>query len=116
MKAPNQFRVRDGIMGTDDSYGPNGAFFIPVKHGRKITHVSVIASNSHGWDHVSVSHYEIIPTWEIMCKIKSYFWDAEEAVFQYHPPESQWINYHPRCLHLWRPQGSAIPAPPAFMV
>ena len=66
--------------------------------------VLVIASDGGGWDHVSVSTPERVPTWEEMCKIKSLFFDDEEVVMQLHPAKSQYVNYHERCLHLWRPQ------------
>ncbi len=31
-------------------------------------------------------------------------------------PESQHINDHPRCLHLWRPLDREIPLPPSWLV
>jgi hypothetical protein len=37
-------------------------------------------------------------------------------VIQYHPPESEYVNNHPNCLHLWRPTGCALPMPPSIMV
>lgn len=56
------------------------------------------------------------PTWEEMCWIKGQFWGPEDRVIQYHPPASEYINDHPYCLHLWRPIGAEIPAPPSWMV
>ncbi|EFH8163197.1 hypothetical protein GI328_23040 [Escherichia coli] len=44
------------------------------------------------------------------------FWEPEDAVMQLHVPESQHINNHPYCLHLWRPINKEIPLPPQFMV
>ena len=58
------------------------------------------------WDHVSVSLKTRTPTWEEMCHIKSLFFADEEVVMQLHPAKSAYVNYHPFCLHLWRPQSA----------
>jgi hypothetical protein len=47
-----------------------------------------------------------------MCWVKSLFWDDEEVVVQYHPRKSQYVSYHPFCLHLWRPILAVLPEPP----
>jgi len=64
----------------------------------------VIASAAGGWEHVSVSLRTRCPTWEEMCYVKGIFFGEEETVMQLHPPKSQYVNHHPYCLHLWRPQ------------
>lgn len=110
---PNQYRVRTGRMGSDDSIGNNGAFIVPLRHGQ---HVQVIAGDGLGWEHVSVSRRDRCPTWGEMCQIKAMFWDAEDCVVQYHPPESDYINNHPNCLHLWRPIGVELPRPDWLLV
>ena len=112
--APNQFRLRRGPMGTDESYGNNGAFFIPGRPGQPP--FKVVASDGMGWDHVSVSLPDRCPTWGEMCKVKALFWDDEDAVMELHPPRTDWVNNHQYCLHLWRPQDSVIPLPPSLMV
>lgn len=76
----------------------------------------VIASWGMGWDHVSVSHQDRIPTWEEMCWVKGQFFEPDECVMQLHPPEADYVNNHSRCLHLWRPQDVEIPRPPSMMV
>lgn len=68
------------------------------------------------WEHVSISTQTRCPTWEEMCFVKDLFWDEEDCVVQYHPPKSDYINCHPRCLHLWRPIGLEIPRPPKILV
>lgn len=112
--APNQYRVRKGEAGTDESYGNNGLFFVPTRPGQ--VPLKVICSDGEGWEHVSVSRPDRCPTWDEMCKVVALFWDAEDCVMQLHPPRSRWISNHPFCLHLWRPTGEAIPAPPDWMV
>ena len=115
LHAPNQYRVRTGPMGSDDSYGNLGCFQIPVsKNGKR--HYTVVSSDAAGWEHVSVSLPDRTPSWDEMCFIKALFWDEEDCVVQYHPPKGQYINNHPHCLHLWRPLAVAMPFPPAWMV
>lgn len=77
---------------------------------------AVVFSNGGGWDHVSASFKHRCPTWEEMCEIKSMFFRPDEVVVQYHPAESEYVNNHPYCLHLWRPHEKAMPTPPAWMV
>jgi len=79
---------------------------------------SVVWSNGHGWDHVSVSPYteSITPSWDDMCKIKDMFFYDEEEAFQFHPKKSEYVNMMPNCLHLWRLQGVGSPRPPIQMV
>lgn len=99
-----------GINTTGDS--GNGAFKIPID-GKTF---GVIASDGGGWDHVSVSHRNRIPTWEEMCKVKELFFEDDEVAMQLHPAKKDYINIHPNCLHLWRPQNQDIPLPPKIMV
>ncbi|MBQ9168895.1 MAG: hypothetical protein IJX67_10895 [Oscillospiraceae bacterium] len=79
-----------------------------------------IVSNGGGWDHVSVTpcnrKRQTCPTWEEMCEIKDLFFLPEECVVQYHPPKSDYVNMHPYCLHLWKPNGVEMPRPPAIFV
>jgi hypothetical protein len=112
-KVPEKFRVRYGALGSDESYGNNGAFEVTLNHGQKLR---VIASDMFGWEHVSVSRKDRCPTWDEMCQVKDLFWGPEDAVMQLHPKESEYVNNHPYCLHLWRPVDQELPLPPAFMV
>jgi hypothetical protein len=76
----------------------------------------VIASSDDGWDHVSVSRRNRCPNWPEMAYIKKLFFQKDVTVMELHVPESQHINLHPNCLHLWCPQDAEIPRPPAYMV
>lgn len=76
----------------------------------------VIASAGEGWDHVSVSRVDRCPDWAEMSFIKSQFFKPTETAVQFHVPESDHVNNHPYCLHLWRPMRQQIPRPPAWMV
>lgn len=113
MHVPEKDRILTGRLASDPSYGNNGAFFVRVGFG----HIAkVVASDGIGWEHVSVSLPARTPTWEEMCKVKSIFWDPEDCVVQYHPPESEYVNHHPHCLHLWRPTEVVIPRPASMLV
>jgi hypothetical protein len=70
---------------------------------------------SEGWEHVSVSSRRL-PTWTDMVRVKDLFWDAEDCVVQFHPPQSDYVNQHPTCLHLWRHATVPFPRPPRGLV
>ena len=80
--------------------------------------MSFVASWGGGWDHVSVAPLKnrIIPSWEVMCKVKDVFFKPEEAVIQIHPPKGEYVNNMPNCLHLWRANDREMVLPPSFMV
>lgn|SRR3712207_3397232 len=98
------------IYGQGDKY--NGAFELNIK-GEKYF---VIASNGQGWDHVSISSKYKIPSWKVMCILKEMFFEDDEVVMQIHPAKRNYINNHPNCLHLWKPQKQEIHQPPKYMV
>ena len=77
---------------------------------------TVVVSWGCGWDHVSVSFTNRTPTWEEMAEVKDMFFEPDEVCFQIHPAKTDYVNYHPYCLHIWRCQEADIPAPPYWMV
>lgn len=83
---------------------------------KKSAPAMVVFSWGGGWDHVSVSFPNRCPTWEEMCEIKRMFFYPEETAWEYHPMESEYVNEHPYCLHIWRCQEHDIPTPPSWMV
>jgi hypothetical protein len=99
-------------LGSDASYGPFGVFLLNYN-----TYIlRCICGVDQFWEHVSVSLNHRIPTWAEMCFVKDTFWDPEETVYQLHPPKSQYVNYHPFTLHLWRNIAVPFPLPPSFYV
>lgn len=76
----------------------------------------VIFADGDGWEHVSVSTAGRPPNWDEMCFVKRLFWDGDDTVLQFHPPDSQYVNAHPNCLHLWRKCGQNAELPPTIMV
>ena len=113
----NQYRERtDDVMKLYGSHGDheNGVFAI----NRKGVALRVIASCGEGWDHISVSLRNRTPTWEEMDRMKRLFFEDWEVAMQLHVPVDQHVNFHPYCLHLWRPHSLTfpIPLPPPIMV
>lgn len=80
----------------------NGVFLVPSPEGR--FQVKVIVSCGGGWDHVSVSLSNRCPTWREMCAIKDLLFKDDEVAMQLHPAKEDYVNHHPFCLHIWRPQ------------
>lgn len=111
-KVPEQYRVKEGVLASDESYGNNGAFKIPFES----YNLGVVASDGRGWEHVSGSLFNRVPNWKEMCFLKDLFWSEEDCVVQYHPPKSEYINNNPYVLHLWKPINSEIPTPPSILV
>lgn len=68
------------------------------------------------WDHVSVSLKNRCPNWREMCFIKNLFFEPDELVIQFHPPEKDYINLGKTVLHMWRPWNQEIELPPIYMV
>jgi len=99
-KVPEKYRVITGAMRSTKNDGNNGLFF--VRKPAQLTPLQVIASDGSGWEHVSISLPNRTPTWSEMSLIKNMFWDSTDLVIQIHPTESEYINNHPYCLHLWR--------------
>lgn len=115
-----QYRDRRGEL---EHYGQNGGategmFRIRLKRrdGHQGAKLTIIASSSEGWEHISVSTPVRCPTWSEMEHVKRMFFEDHEVAMQLHVPPTDHISCHPFCLHLWRPIGVEIPRPPAFMV
>lgn len=112
---PEKYRDSSIMASSKEKDGNNGMFLIPGRSARDA--LKVIASDGMGFDHVSVSKRYELPSWDEMCKIKEIFWDDEDCVMQLHPPKSEYVNNHPYCLHLWRPNdGRKIPKPERICV
>lgn len=119
MKFPEKYRITYGQFNSPPG-GP-GAFMIP--HKKELARFFCIASDAHGWEHVSVSlKYRKktkpprVPTWDEMCRIKDLFWEKNKAVVQFHPAEKDYVNFHKFTLHLWRPLEQELPTPPIILV
>lgn len=122
MKFPEEYRDRSDAFRVPHKMGdPFGLFIIPASAAaRRLIALRCVASNGSDqvrWEHVSVSTAVRCPTWEEMCVVKALFWDPHECVVQFHPPEEDYVNMHPYCLHLWKPlDGVVLPRPPSIAV
>lgn len=121
-------RVLDGSEWASEPGDPHGAFLLLPPMVIKIagllqtTELRIIANracrDSSWWEHVSVSTPDRCPSWEEMCIVKDLFWHEDELVVQFHPRKIDYVNFHPRTLHLWRPtrHKDRIPTPPTHLV
>ena len=115
MKTVNEFLDSKQIYSQDLSFSEDGIKgFICIDR----IDMSFVASWGGGWDHVSVAPLKkkIVPSWEMMCKVKDIFFKPDEAVIQIHPPKDEYVNNMSNCLHLWRLQNKPMTLPPSFMV
>lgn len=101
---------------SSDADGFNGMFRFMLDS----KFIRCVASDGEDWQHVSVSieNETKPPNWAIMCKVKELFWEPEDVAVQFHPARSQYVNFHPGCLHIWRYTGTEFrqPIPHWFLV
>jgi len=115
------YRIREGHYASAPGK-PYGVFDMPGPCGERLTIVATDGNDptappeQRAWEHVSVSTKRRIPNWIEMCYVKQLFWEPEECVVQFHPPESRWVDNFSRCLHLWRWKAGNFPAPPDILV
>jgi hypothetical protein len=109
-------RIRKGDYASDESFGLAGAFKLLAPNGTLMLAISSGSDTESGWEHVSCSCEDRCPTWEEMCFVKDIFWMEDECVVQYHPPKSEYVNYHPHCLHMWKPINMSLPIPQTVLV
>lgn len=103
--------------------GGPGRFHIPMRVRQAKYWLVVIISDDFGWEHASVTvkkfnlkEMERTPTWSEMCFVKDLVWTKQQCVLQFHPPESEYVNNHEYCLHLWRSEDGNFETPPKFLV
>jgi hypothetical protein len=130
MRVPESARIIEHpILGSDVSFGCNGAFRLPSNEPGWILFMIVSdgtdpqSPEGQGWEHVSVhavsrhrKPQQRTPTWKEMVFVKDTFWEPEDVVMQLHPRRSEYVNAHPHTLHLWRSRTHPIPEPPAILV
>ena len=109
------YRVRHGYMASERGADYGKFEDVPGPCGQALRIISSGSDSETGWEHVSVSGRRV-PNWQEMCWVKDLFWSDEDCVVQFHPARSEYVNFHPRCLHLWRPLRADMPTPPAHLV
>lgn len=112
MKFPEEYRKSFPLW--ESKHGDDfGCFVVPFES----VHLRVIcAPSDQRWQHVSVSLPHRCPNWKEMSFIKSLFWSDDCTVVQFHPKKSEYVNFHPYCLHLWRDTSRDIELPPSILV
>jgi hypothetical protein len=110
----NRWRIRTGQYGSDETAGWNGAFLVPLEG--EMWHIML--GDGMGWQHLSISNAQrkIMPSWNVMCRVKEAFFADEDWVVQFHPAKADYVNDHPFTLHLWRPLNEPLPVPYVYMV
>jgi hypothetical protein len=58
--------------------------------------------NGQKWLHVSVSRTDQIPSWDILVRVKNIFIGLEEEAIMFFPRQSEYVNLHEYCMHMWR--------------
>ena len=69
-----------------------------------------------GWEHLSVSHKNKIPSWLTMEEMKELFFNDNEEAFQFHPKIDNYINNNEYTLHIWRRTNGEMCPPPSILV
>ena len=114
MKKLEQIKQTQNVRILHEGY--DGCMGFVYLGARKNRMAAFVASWGGGWDHVSVSYQDRCPTWEEMCKAKDMFFMEDECCVEYHPAKSEYVNLHPYCLHIWRPQIGEVITPPRELV
>jgi hypothetical protein len=110
----NRWRVKTGQMASDETYGWNGAFIVPLEG--EMWHV--ILSDKMGWKHLSISNAQSrkLPSWTVMGRVKDAFFADDEWCCQFFPAKEEYVNDHPWCLHLWVSLDEPMPHPSVVLV
>lgn len=58
------------------------------------------------WIHVSMSFKNRVPSYQDMCDVKRLFIGPGRKAIQVFAAESDHVNIHPNCLHIWACDGS----------
>ena len=89
---------------------------IEVRSIKQSDKALVMLTKVAGWEHLSVSFKNKIPSWECMQEMKELcFYDTEEC-FQLHPKADDYINNSEYTLHIWRPVEGMKQIPPSILV
>lgn len=115
MKFPEKFRWANAPHPYGTKEGDQFGLFRIIIAGRRSLKVMAVDSEETGWEHVSVSLLDEprkCPSWDEMCLVKNSFWDAQDCVIQFHPPQKDYVNQHVGVLHLWRCVNTEFPMPP----
>lgn len=81
-----------------DDFWPHGkAWRARVADGQ----LRALLSTDGGRLHLSVSHTTRLPTWDELADARYRFCPDRARMASLLPPRAEWVNHHPRTLHLW---------------
>ena len=71
--------------------------------GRRLCVASSLDTDEDGvaWLHVSLSLPNRLPSWQDVKMVKGLFMGPEVTAWQCLAPDSEWVNVHEYCFHLW---------------
>lgn len=73
----------------------------PLPKALKVIAGLQISADRSLWYHVSMSRTDRIPSYADMFEVKKLMFRASSTAIQVFPPESEHVNHHATCLHLW---------------
>lgn len=81
-------------------WGEGGFALVQIGGGLRVLIDCEVKSDGNEWIHVSCSAKSWTPTHEDMALVKREF-IGDRYAYSVWPPESQYVNIHSHCLHLW---------------
>jgi hypothetical protein len=110
----NRWRIKTGKHASDETYGFNGDFLVPLEGDLWLVRIS----DKMNWRHLSISNAQLrkLPSWTVLCRVKDSFFGDEEWAVQYFPAKDDYVNDCEWCLHLWQPIDSEFPKPSVVLV
>ncbi|MCM1532750.1 MAG: hypothetical protein NC114_10840 [Ruminococcus flavefaciens] len=75
--------------------------FVNIRNNMVILFSTDQDENGQLYHHVSCSFRNRIPNWNELHGVKNLFIGKDRTAFIFFPPESEYLNLHPNCLHLW---------------
>lgn len=82
------------------STGEDGAKYVSIDGLTVITSVAVELDGKR-WFHVSCSRKDHLPSWNDLRRVKDLFVGTGRSAIQVLPKQSEYVNIHPRVLHLY---------------
>lgn len=82
------------------------AYDAPVSDGS----LCVIVSKDDGMWHMSISHTDRLPSWDEIADARYRFLPDRVTMAQLLPPRAEWVDVHPRTLHLWQIEAPGSPS------
>lgn len=78
----------------------DGALYLNELTGQSVI-LTLEEHDGRKWLHVSTAFQNRLPTWMELRAVKDLFVGRDREAMQILPPEKEYVNIHPYCLHLW---------------